>query len=130
MVGSVDTAEFVVAVGASLGFLIALGSQGIDWALRRRAAGRRRRRRADRRHPGPLPAARVLGVAAGGLIVLTNLKTLAEVVGVPGDHHRAARVDGLHPLGAVGRVGGQARAGRPRGRRHAPQDRVRAHVAA
>ena len=29
-------------------------------------------------------AARVLGVAAGGLIILTNSKTLLEAVGVPG----------------------------------------------
>ena len=29
-------------------------------------------------------AARVLGVAAGGLIVLTNSKTILEAVGVPG----------------------------------------------
>ena len=35
MVGSVDTAEFVVAVGGSLGFLVGLGAQGIEWALRR-----------------------------------------------------------------------------------------------
>ena len=32
VVGSVDTAEFVVAVGGSLGFLVGLGAQGIDWA--------------------------------------------------------------------------------------------------
>ena len=62
-----------------------------------------------------LPA-RVLGVAAGGLIVLTNLQTLAEVADVPGVTDRAARLDGLHALGAVDRLGGQARAGRPRGR--------------
>ena len=30
VVGSIDTSEFVVAVGGSLGFLLALGSQGID----------------------------------------------------------------------------------------------------
>ena len=35
VVGSVDTAEFVVAVGGSLGFLVGLGAQGIEWALRR-----------------------------------------------------------------------------------------------
>ena len=39
VVGSVDTAEFVVAVGGSLGFLVGLGTQGIHWALRRRADG-------------------------------------------------------------------------------------------
>ena len=84
MVGSIDTSEFVVAVGGSLGFIIALGSQGINWG-----------------YAGALLvggviaapvaawlvrhlAARVLGVAAGGLIVLTNSKTIAEAVGVSG----------------------------------------------
>ena len=33
VVGSVDTAEFVVSVGGSLGFLAALGSQGIAWPV-------------------------------------------------------------------------------------------------
>ena len=84
MVGSIDTSEFVVAVGGSLGFLVALGSQGILWG-----------------YAGALLvggviaapfaawlvkhlAARVLGVAAGGLIVLTNSKTIAEALGLPG----------------------------------------------
>ena len=85
VVGSIDTSEFVVAVGGSLGFLLALGSQGINfgfaaalfvggaiaapfaaWLVRR------------------LPA-RVLGVAAGGLIVLTNSKTILESLGMQGE---------------------------------------------
>jgi uncharacterized protein len=82
VVGSVDTAEFVVTVGASLGFLLALGRQGIDWSA------------AAALLVGGLVAAplaallvrhlppRVLGVCAGGLIVLTNLRTLADVVGL------------------------------------------------
>ena len=81
VVGSIDTAEFVVAVGGSAGFLYALGSQGINFG-----------------YAGALlvggviaapvaawlvkhMAARVLGVAAGGLIVLTNTKTIAESFG-------------------------------------------------
>ena len=81
VVGSVDTAEFVVAVGGSLGFLVALGGQGIDWPVRGAlllggvvaapvAALLVR-----------LLAPRVLGVSAGGLIVLTNLKTLGDSIG-------------------------------------------------
>ena len=31
VIGSIDTSEFVVAVGGSLGFIFALGSQGIEW---------------------------------------------------------------------------------------------------
>ena len=38
VVGSIDTSEFVVAVGGSLGFLFALGSAGHRLGLRRRAA--------------------------------------------------------------------------------------------
>jgi uncharacterized membrane protein YfcA len=84
VVGSIDTSEFIVAVGGSLGFLFALGSQGINfhyaaalfvggaiaapfaaWLVRHLAA-------------------RVLGVAAGGLIVLTNSRTIAESLGAGG----------------------------------------------
>jgi uncharacterized membrane protein YfcA len=81
VVGSIDTAEFVVAIGGSLGFLLALGQQGIDFRLAAAllaggvvaapfAAWLVRR----------LPA-RVLGVGAGGLIVLTNAKTVLESLG-------------------------------------------------
>lgn len=78
VVGSIDTAEFIVAVGASLGFLVALGSEGIDfrWVLALLAGGV---------VAAPLAAwlvrhmpARILGVAAGGLIIVTNIKTLLE----------------------------------------------------
>ena len=84
VVGSIDTSEFVVAVGGSLGFILALGSQGIDWsyAIALLAGGV---------VAAPIAAwlvkhlaARVLGTAAGGLIILTNSKTLLEAVGVPG----------------------------------------------
>jgi uncharacterized membrane protein YfcA len=78
VVGSIDTAEFVVAVGASLGFLFALDSSDISlaWAgallvggvLAAPVAAYLVRR---------LPA-RVLGTAAGGLIILTNAKTVLE----------------------------------------------------
>ena len=35
VIGSIDTSEFLVAIAASLGFLLALGTQGVDftWAL-------------------------------------------------------------------------------------------------
>ncbi|GAA4374013.1 sulfite exporter TauE/SafE family protein [Nocardioides caricicola] len=84
VVGSVDTAEFVVTVGASLGFLAALGSQGIDWRVAAALL-------AGGVVAAPIAAvlvrylpARILGVAAGGLIVLTNLRTLGLELGVPG----------------------------------------------
>ncbi|GGF35752.1 UPF0721 transmembrane protein [Marmoricola endophyticus] len=84
VVGSIDTSEFVVAVGGSLGFLFALGSQGIEWGYAGAllvggviaapfAAWLVKR----------LPA-RVLGVAAGGLIILTNTTTIAQALGAGG----------------------------------------------
>jgi uncharacterized protein len=84
VVGSIDTAEFVVAIGGSLGFLLALGSQGINFAF----AGALL---AGGVVAAPFAAwlvrhlpARVLGVAAGGLIVLTNTRTILTALGAPG----------------------------------------------
>ena len=87
VVGSIDTSEFLVAVGASLGFLVALGSAGIDfrWVAALLVGGVL---------AAPLAAwlvrhmpARILGVAAGGLIIVTNIKTLLESswIGLEGD---------------------------------------------
>jgi len=84
VVGSVSASEFVVAVGGSLGFLMALGSAGINvgFVVALLAGGV---------VAAPLAAwlvkhlqARVLGVAAGGLILLTNSKTVLESLGAPG----------------------------------------------
>lgn len=81
VVGSVDTAEFVVALGGSLGFLLSLGVPGVDWA----AVGALL---VGGVVAAPIAAyvvrllpARILGVVAGGVIVLTNATTLAEVAG-------------------------------------------------
>lgn len=78
VVGSIDAAEFLVAVGASIGFLLALGSAGIDftWVVALLAGDVVAAPVAAYlvRH---LPA-RVLGTAAGGLIILTNVKTVLE----------------------------------------------------
>lgn len=76
VIGSVDTSEFVVSLAASIGFLVGLGAQVIDWATVAvlLAAGVA---------AAPLAAwlvrivpAHYLGVSVGGLIVLTNLRTL------------------------------------------------------
>jgi uncharacterized protein len=76
VIGSVDTAEFAVSAAASLGFLIGIGASGIHWgfALALLAGGL---------VAAPLAAylikiapAHLLGVAVGGLIVLTNLRTI------------------------------------------------------
>lgn len=79
VVGSIDTSEFFVAVAASLGFLVGLGGAGIDyrWALALLLGGL---------VAAPIAAwlvrllpPRVLGSAVGGLIVLTNARTLLSL---------------------------------------------------
>lgn len=84
VVGSVNTAEFVVAVAASVGFLVALSGHGISW---RTVAGLL----VGGVVAAPFAAwlvrampARLLGTAAGGMIVLTNVGTLMGAVGVSG----------------------------------------------
>ncbi len=108
VVGSIDTSEFVVAVGGSLGFILALGSQGINWGY----AGALL---AGGVVAAPIAAwlvkhlaARVLGVAAGGLIVLTNSKTILESLGVPGVGVAVVAADRLRPLDHRDRLGRQA----------------------
>ncbi|WP_209324987.1 sulfite exporter TauE/SafE family protein [Brevibacterium renqingii] len=81
VIGSVDTSEFLVAVGGSLGFLIALGSQGIEWTIV-----------AALLIGGVIAApfaawlvkllpARVLAIAAGGIIILTNARAILLALG-------------------------------------------------
>ena len=85
VVGSVSASEFVVAVGGSLGFLLALGEAGINvgFVVALLAGGV---------VAAPLAAwlvkhlpSRVLGVAAGGLILVTNSQTVLESLGASGD---------------------------------------------
>ena len=82
VIGSVDTSECLVAAAASIGFLLALGSQGIRWGIvaallvggviAARLAGWLVRK----------VTARLLGVSVGGLIVITNARTLFDSAGV------------------------------------------------
>ncbi|MFI7677334.1 sulfite exporter TauE/SafE family protein [Actinophytocola sp. NPDC049390] len=75
-IGSIDTSEFLVAVAASLGFLVGIGSAGIDftWVLALLLGGVIAAPIAAWlvRHIPP----RVLGSAVGGIIILTNTRTL------------------------------------------------------
>lgn len=76
VVGSVDTSEFVVAIAASIGFLIGLGSAGFPFSI------------VAALFIGGIIAApiaawlvrhipgRILGSLVGGLIVLTNTRTI------------------------------------------------------
>jgi len=78
VIGSIDTSEFLVALAASLGFLFALGSQGIDllWVVGLLAGGLVAAPIAAWlvRHIPP----RLLGSMVGGIIVLTNVRTLLK----------------------------------------------------
>lgn len=76
VIGSIDTSEFLISVAASIGFLAALGSQGIDfsWVAVLLLGGM---------IAAPIAAwlvrtipPRVLGSAVGGIIVLTNSRTI------------------------------------------------------
>jgi uncharacterized membrane protein YfcA len=78
VIGSVDTSEFLVASAASIGFLIGLGRSGLSLsavaallvggAIAAPAAAWLVRSAAPR----------LLGTAAGGLIILTNVRTLVD----------------------------------------------------
>ncbi|MET0451260.1 MAG: sulfite exporter TauE/SafE family protein [Mycobacterium sp.] len=76
VIGSIDTSEFVIAIAASLGFLVALGSQGVNfaWVLAILAGGVLAAPLAAWlvRHIPP----RLLGASVGGIIVLTNTRSL------------------------------------------------------
>lgn len=82
VIGSVDTSEFVISVAASLGFLLGLGAAGINWgfALALLAGGV---------VAAPVAAylvrvapTHLLGVAVGGMILLTNSRTLLRAADV------------------------------------------------
>ncbi|MGV9673192.1 sulfite exporter TauE/SafE family protein [Gordonia sp. NPDC003504] len=85
VIGSIDTSEFIIAVAASLGFLVSLGSQGINfaWVGAILVGGVLAAPLAAWlvRHVPP----RLLGSSVGGLIILTNTRTLlrADLVDVP-----------------------------------------------
>ncbi|WP_340371467.1 sulfite exporter TauE/SafE family protein [Peribacillus sp. FSL E2-0218] len=82
VVGTVDTSEFAIAVSATLGFLIALGWQDVNWfwVISLMAGGI---------IAAPIAAwivtklpSHLLGVLVGGFIVLTNARTLIVTCGV------------------------------------------------
>ena len=84
IIGTVDTSEFLVALSASIGFLLALSFAEIPWIV------------VGALLIGGVIAApiaayivrilptRILGTAVGGVILLTNMKTFLEADGVSG----------------------------------------------
>ena len=84
VVGSIDTSEFVVAVGASIGFLVGLGAEAINsWVGALLAGGL---------IAAPIAAwivkslpPRMLGLSVGALIIITNLQTIGGAAGIDED---------------------------------------------
>jgi uncharacterized protein len=85
VIGSVDTSEFLVALAASIGFLLSLGSQGIAFryvaALLLGGIAAAPIAAWLVRHVTPS----LLGASVGGLILITNSRTLFDTYGVSGD---------------------------------------------
>jgi uncharacterized membrane protein YfcA len=102
VIGSIDTSEFLVAVAASLGFLVGLSNEGVDatWALALLIGGLIAAPIAAWlvRHVPP----RVLGSAVGGMIIITNARTLmlSDWIGAA-DSVRAAVYTVLYVLWAA-----------------------------
>ncbi|HET6533930.1 MAG TPA: sulfite exporter TauE/SafE family protein [Actinoplanes sp.] len=75
-IGSIDTSEFLVAIAASVGFFVGIGTENINfaWVAALLAGGVVAAPLAAWlvRHVPP----RVLGSAVGGIIILTNTRTL------------------------------------------------------
>jgi uncharacterized membrane protein YfcA len=94
VIGSIDTSEFIVAVAASIGFFVGIGSEGINfaWVAALLLGGVVAAPVAAWlvRHIPP----RVLGSSVGGIIVLTNSRTLlrSDCIGAPPGVSRAVSV--------------------------------------
>jgi uncharacterized protein len=90
VIGSVDTSEFLVALAASIGFLLSLGSQGIAFkyvvALLIGGVAAAPLAAWLVRHVTPA----LLGASVGGLILITNSRTLFATYDVSGEIRNVA----------------------------------------
>ena len=84
VVGTVDTSEFVVALSASVGFLVSLSFADVPWGVVGSIL-------VGGLVAAPVAAyivrilpARILGTAVAGVILITNMKTFLEAMGVSG----------------------------------------------
>jgi uncharacterized protein len=84
VIGTVDTSEFLVAFAASVGFLISLSFADIPWQLVGALL-------IGGLIAAPIAAwivrilpARIMGTTVGGFILIVNMKTFLEAVGVSG----------------------------------------------
>jgi uncharacterized membrane protein YfcA len=84
VIGSVDTSEFLVALAASIGFLVGLGSAVLDpWTIGGLLVGGVLAAPLAAWLATKIPAP-VLGTAVGGIIVLTNTRTILRSLDVTG----------------------------------------------
>jgi uncharacterized membrane protein YfcA len=105
VIGSVDTSEFLVALAASIGFLLALGTAGVAWVyvVALLAGGVAAAPLAAWLVRYVTPA--LLGASVGGLILVTNTRTLFDAYGVSGAVRNPVYLAlGAVWLGAVGVV--------------------------
>ena len=84
VVGTVDTSEFVVALGASIGFRLALSIAEVPWGIVGALL-------LGGIVAAPVAAyvvrvlpARILGTAVGGVILVTNMRTFMGAIGIEG----------------------------------------------
>ena len=85
VIGTMNAAEFLVSVAASAGFLIGLGIAALDWRiLVPLLVGGMIAAPIGAWIAHRLPM-RIMGVAVGGMIIITNSFTLMNAFGVPGE---------------------------------------------
>lgn len=84
IIGTVDTSEFLVALAASVGFLLGLSFSAVPWTVVGALL-------LGGLFAAPLAAyivkilpTRILGTAVGGVILIVNMRTFFEAVGITG----------------------------------------------
>ena len=84
VVGTVDTSEFVVALAASLGFLLALSFAEIPWQIVGALLIGGIVAAPVAAYVVRILPARILGTAVGGIILITNMRTFMGAIGIEG----------------------------------------------
>jgi uncharacterized protein len=76
VIGSIDTSEFAVSAAASIGFIVGLGTAGIHWGIAIALLAGGLIAAPFAAYLVKIAPAHLLGVAVGGVILLTNARTL------------------------------------------------------
>jgi uncharacterized membrane protein YfcA len=84
IIGTVDTSEFLVALAASIGFLISLSFADIPWQVVGALLLGGVIAAPVAAYIVRIMPARILGTAVGGVILITNMKTFLEAIGITG----------------------------------------------